>query len=394
MWKPPRSFSSQDESHHPSDREAIDIACSKLQQAYLSKNCLKRLRLPEGLAMLETTLFIVCEHAVKGYTLVQSGAHIRNKELDAASDMEKWCFSVKCGSMNLLNHNVSQAFASFEFASRLLKRCMSETNSHLFSKVLVALAYAQSRKAHDVVQLFLKQIAALATTSLGPRHPISIWARNILVMGVNVALVEKLYVAEMSAACNAGFLDRYGYEVGVFGLKCDVRGADYHLLEAEGIYQNLVDRNLIEGPPKWRRYTFQFLSVNMAQLYLEHESFSKAVSVLSDAHTDLEEYVSKGWAPSMPLTAPLSAIMIVWRLYLLGQALAGQGDHESANTAFESAISAGLKYLDHDHHVSISAQKAYSEYLSSQNLKEEADEIERIVDLKLDMYKLSVSNDG
>ena len=393
MWKPPRRLSDRDGSHPPSDREALVIPYSKLQQAYLSNKGLKHLRPPEGLAILERTLSIVGEHGVKGYILQQSGVY---ELFEGNNQLINWSFSIHCGCTNLQNHNFSQAFASFEFASRILNTCLTAKHPHVFSHILKALGDAQCRNAHDVVQLFLKQIAALATTSFGPRHPFSVWARNILVMGINPALTEKLYMAEMNAVCSAGFTSRERVENGLFQLKCDCLGTGYHLHEAEQNYRDLVDRTstLSEFPGlENRRYQYQVLSVNMAELYLQHQSFSKAASVLSDAPADLEEFISKGWAPTFPATAPLSMIMIIRRLYVLGQALAAQGDHEPADAAFKLAVSAGLKYLDPEHHICISAQKAYSEYLSSQNRKEEADEIEQIVDLRLDMYKLTLSND-
>jgi hypothetical protein len=250
MWKPPRSFSSQDESHHPSDREAIDIACSKLQQAYLSKNCLKHLRLPEGLAMLETTLLIVYESTVKSCVLADSGTYTAEQQLelhDSEGQLEVLCFSIQCGADNLLNHNVSQAFASFEFASRLLKRCLSDKSRSLFSKIEAVLAYAQCRNAHDVVQQFLKQIAALAVTSFGPKHPISIWARNMLLMGVNSLLVEKLFAAEMNAASSTKYLSTYLSEHYTFQFKCEVLRAGYNLQEAEKKYWGLFHRGSLES---------------------------------------------------------------------------------------------------------------------------------------------------
>ena len=87
-------------------------------------------------------------------------------------------------------------------------------------------------------------------------------------------------------------------------------------------------------------------------------------------------------------------IGITQRLYLLGQALAGQGDDESADPTFRLAISTGLKYFGPDDPLNIQAQKAYSEYLYSRNLTQEADQIERLVDSGLKSYRLTLSGTG
>ena len=97
-------------------------------------------------------------------------------------------------------------------------------------------------------------------------------------------------------------------------MKCNVHGASYHLHEAEQTYQDLIDRAKLVFT---QRYAYQHLSVLMAEQYLKHQRFAQAASVLSDASADLDEYISRGWVATMPLRAPVSMIMIIWRLYVL-----------------------------------------------------------------------------
>ena len=215
-------------------------------------------------------------------------------------------------------------------------------------------------------------------------HPLAVVARNLLILGITPELVDRLAEAELKLwSSRQPRCSKSQIESLLFQSKCDCLSTSFALQEAERTYRYLTRPYRTADHDE--RLQRQMNSAMMAEVYLAHHKFVDAACVLSDAPDQLAEWVENGW---MPTTAPLSMTGIIWRLFLLAQALAGQGKHESADAEFRSSISAGSKYYPPDYPILIRAQKAYVAYLDSQNRKGEAQEIKRVVDSGLQLYML------
>ena len=351
--------------------------------------------MPGDLALTQETLGLLYQYSYKSYlqVAVDHGPdryyhHIAKMILYVLD----FAFSLDCGIDSLLAQDIAQAFASFEYAAQIMKACLAAgmiDNTALFLEYLIkSLAYAQSRDASDITQLFLKQLAALSVIVGGVHHPVFTLAKGLLSLGITPVLSNELLKASCNGRYDAGVEDRKVTDTALFRLVCESLGKDYSLQQAEIAYHDLVYqyRRGEEGD----RYLYHFTSQQMASVYLRHHRFIEAAALLSDAPDHLSEYISRGWVPTKPTSAPFSMIGIVRRLYLLAQAYAGQQNHEHAEAMFRLAIFAGQKYFPCDEPTLIRAYKAYSSYLKGLNRTTEAAEVEQMVVLGLKMYMLTV----
>ena len=394
IWEPPENaLLDRGAGICPTDdsQDMIILPSSKFQQAYASKNCLWHIKSPSDLALVETTFSNVYAYNQRCFLpSPHRTADIQLKIDQASINLPPVGFTIQSGVECLLSHNYIQGFAFFECAARILQDALSvgvlENLEIFFGNILPALLCSQSRNAYDVVQLFLKLIEGLAAASGGAMHPLAVVARNLLALGITPELVDRLAEAELKLWSSRQSCSKSQIESLLFQSKCDCLSTSFALQEAERTYRYLTSPYRTSDDDE--RLQRQMNSAMMAEVYLAYHQFVDAACVLSDAPDQLAEWVEKGWRPTTPTTAPLSMDGIVWRLFLLAQALAGQGKHESADASFQSSISAGQKYYPPDYPILIRAQKAYAAYLDSRNRKREAQETRRVVDSGLQMYML------
>jgi hypothetical protein len=127
----------------------------------------------------------------------------------------------------------------------------------------------------------------------------------------------------------------------------------------------------------------------LSTVYMAHEKFAEAESLLSNAASDYSEWIERGWKSTLPRTAPLSVIGMVWRITLLAQAKAGLQEHDASDRFFQLSIQAAKSLLPADHPSVVRAQKAYSMYLVGQRRSQDAEVIEQQIDEALSMYMLT-----
>ena len=218
---------------------------------------------------------------------------------------------------------------------------------------------------------------------------------NLLRLGMAPELILAMHTIENASQATLGLylgpsderehqmlIDRMAFEQ-----KCKILGSSYSIQEAEYTYQNLLTQPHI-------KYNRQFLSLWMGRFYMLHKRYVEAAGVLSNAPDDLMEWLSKGCKATIPRTAPMSMMAIIWRLSELARAFAGQERYDSAEAMFQLSLSAGQRFMWPDYPTVIQAQQVYSTYLTSQGRGREAKEVEQAIDLGLKMYMLNLDSDS
>lgn len=370
------------------------VSYNRFQQAYESTT-LRHIQPPQRFVSLETIFFTAYNYTSVSRTLRDSidGTRSDHAKTDpwkafANFTLAQFCVGLGLSNLEYPGQNMTQAFACFELASQLITRCLTRNLIDYLPNILGVLdilGKSQSQHAHDVVRLFLQQINALASLHGGSMHPLALCTKTLLALEhITPEVVEEVGTIRTNMNSDP---DPSTLEVNHFILKCEVRGIRYPLDEAEQTYCDIYNRRILEEDP---RAPLQFLSVRMAELYLKHHRYAQAASVVSDAPAQLQEFIENGWKYTLPRTTPLSMLGIVWRLRVLAQALAGQEEHHLADSTFQLCLEAAGNYLPENDAVRMQAQKAYSKYLLSQNRFAEVSEIEKMLDLQLALYKLTV----
>ncbi|KAK5059813.1 hypothetical protein LTR84_009696 [Exophiala bonariae] len=388
IWEPQEKDPGPEGYYDLKGQETVTVSFRRLQQAYVAKTGLQNIDPPEQLALVENTL----HNAKKHFYRCAAETH---PEWDRyVQNFHRVKFSIKFGVDSLRSRNYTEAFALFEYAARLLQDYLTSSAldnvTGFFDSFVPALLYAQFHKAHDVVELFLKQIRGLASISRGPMHPISAIARNLLASDITPDLVQRLMLIEVRQY----YSDQPGIEHFIHGMlfewKCCDLGQSYPIQEAEYTYQYLNDHAVINNDRPNPRFDGQFINMSMALLYLGHSKFIEAAAVLSDVPGQFAEWIERGYIFTTPPTAPLSMTGIVCSLTYLARALAGQNLHESAEAMFRMAIFAGQNHFEPDHPVSIEAMKAAADYFFSQSQKRDAGEMQEAIDARLKSYMLTM----
>ena len=402
IWQPKEHRVTEDEENGAALAEGDPSVTSydKIKQLYASKNCLTPIQTPDCFVQTESILFNTSAYAARCFTpaLLLKGTEEYALWVRLSMRLVTAEFAIKCGIDSLSFGNYRQAFASFEQGARIVKDCLVEgaidKAASLCEHLLPAIYYAQSRNARDISETFLKQIGGLAVKLGGAMHPLVTIIRHLLVSDLApevVCWVERLCISAQGriSARSAHFcLSTHQYpwmDVQSFVLRCEVLGNEYSIQAAEHDYWTMVLNYSIT------RMGLQHLSLEMARFYRKHGKLVEAEILVSDAPRHLQEFVEMGWKVTYPSTTPLSMMMTVWRLSELAQALAGQLQHDDADTIFQLSISVGLQYYAADNHVVIQAQQAYVRYLTAQNRHAEAKEVDEMIDLGLQMYMLDIN---
>ena len=372
------------------DQNSVLIPYSELQQAYASKS-LRLIATPDCFGRIE------CFHYNTNIYVSQRRHFAPQEGTDRHS---LWCangqrlvtagYAIRSGVNGLCNGNHRQAFACFEHAAQTVNTCFVNNGAlddatNVCVTMLHALCYARSREAHDIADLFLKQMGAIAVVIGGPAHPVAIMMKQLLVTDLTMDLLQRFnHVCFVASTVSEASTKVYKRNYHSFALKYDIFDrSSYSIEKAEYDYQKLLS-----GDSK-TRYDIQFLSLSMARVYFEHGRFDEAADAVSDAPDQLVEWIERGWQSTTPRTAPLSMMGIAWRLSALAQATAGQGRHEIADAMFVLSISTARLYLEAGNPTLVQVQQAYSSYLMSRDRRAEAAEVDHMIDLTLKMYMLS-----
>lgn len=166
-----------------------------------------------------------------------------------------------------------------------------------------------------------------------------------------------------------------------------ILGTEYALSEVVEDHGRVMDKILSLRDSNWR-YQRQFARTRTAEIYLERHCWAEAASLLCDAHEELEEYTSNHYTHNLVHPSPLSMMAIVWQLQLLGQAYAGQGEHDIALATLRLAVNTARDHLKPGHATRIRVQKVYAKILRDHNRGLEAHDLEQNVDKELSEYML------
>lgn len=403
IWNPQKNAFEQ-EAESSSEQNIIVVPWTRFQQTYASRNCLRYTDRLDDVNSLELTFRCIAEHKSKTGFLSERVYPVHLQPLADKAQCEIFSMGdmFAVGMNFLVSQRTSLAFAFFENAFQLLKSFLSTTFidviENTISQIVWVLYYAQARKGHDVIQLFLKYIISHATISGGAAHPIVIVSRYLHNISTE-ALPPVLQHLNLTMG-SIGYKDcepqnAWDIKMDLFCHRSEYGADGYYLVDAERTYYELLDglEAQFRSDALLMRRTYQNLSLIMARQYVHHGNFAEAAMTLDDAVDHYNEWLSNGYVGTYPPSAPLSIRYLIERLGVLGEALAGQGEYSLAYAKFELGLDACEKFYAHDQVVGLTILQKYLICLAEQNQQDKVHYVEGLIQNALASDRLDMRND-
>lgn len=356
-------------------------------QSYTSKVGLRNIGQPEELRAFEKMLIIqhrlpraTDELLFDAATRTRSGMHSLRERLKLAGTVFR---TFEAGLRMLEVGNASKAFASFEWAFRNMDWIVSLADSTICNSLFILMLRTRNdENMSRFFRVFIDHFEKLAVLRLGSSHPQSLLAQCLRLLPADANtydVISQARLTELSKTYGSEHSEVFREEMdilasylGAFGINCDMAACELK-------YEAICKKGAVVDP-KWR-YSQQYLSIKMAQVFIAQQRYEKAERLVSDAFDHLLEYARERWMPDYHNLAPLSITMIIWRLWILAQALAGQNNHERADSAFRAAIFVSSFYFQPvEDPVVTEALEKYALYLRAQKRVKDAEAIEKRLD--------------